>query len=222
VGVCGRITEDHADEVCLLFLRGAEPFATGLPGLDTVGELLPEVAVACVFSFFVRRPPSLISLSEPAEERETLGLGCGGEDAMLLRLVGFRLSLIIEDFRDALPGAEGDWWTGEDRREFVVELGSVGWDEGCFFFIFLRADSLPLASERLGEPGRLRILRRGLGCVGRFEGVLVPLVVFPEDAFSFKADLALSCCAALSSSSAFLRSSSSWCPSSEPDDSSDS
>lgn len=56
------------------------------------------------------------------------------------------------------------------------------------FFCFLREDSLPLASERLGEPGRLRAWDddslSGSLVLGRFEGVLLPLVEVPEAVFS--------------------------------------
>ena len=80
---------------------------------------------------------------------------------------------------------------------------------GCFFFNFLRVDSLPLASELSGEPGRLRLLEdaecfRGSECFdGRWEGVFVPLEEEPEFlalSLSFSGDNLLS--------SAFLRSSS--------------
>lgn len=61
----------------------------------------------------------------------------------------------------------------------------------CFFFCFLREDSLPLASEPRGEPGRLRyepeeVRERGSG---RREGVLEPEVGgflgFSDLSFSF-------------------------------------
>lgn len=79
---------------------------------------------------------------------------------------------------------------------------------GCFFFCFFREDSLPLASECRGEPGRFRLLTdeeflRGLSCF--LEGASGALeetsdAFFDLDAFSFSGvDLA---------SSAFLRSSS--------------
>ena len=76
---------------------------------------------------------------------------------------------------------------------------------GCFFFNFLREDSLPLASELSGEPGRLRLLEdaecfRGSECFeGRWEGVFVP-PEFLTLSLSFSGDDLLS--------SAFLRSSS--------------
>lgn len=56
----------------------------------------------------------------------------------------------------------------------------------CFFLCFLRDDSLPLASEILGEPGRFKELEEtdlwleSRGLLERFEGVFVPLVELPE------------------------------------------
>ena len=77
--------------------------------------------------------------------------------------------------------------------------------EPCCFFMRLRLiDSLPLVSDRLGEPGRLRLDMEGLGCrlpacfSARPEGVLA-LVDICDAGFS---PFALS-------SSSFLRSSSS-------------
>ena len=73
----------------------------------------------------------------------------------------------------------------------------------------MRVDSLPLASELSGEPGRLRLLEdaecfKGSECFdGRWEGVFVPLEEEPEClalSLSLSADDLLS--------SAFLRSSS--------------
>ena len=56
------------------------------------------------------------------------------------------------------------------------------------FLCFLREDSLPLASEMLGEPGRVReeglVEADGRGCLEvRFEGVLVPREEAPDEAF---------------------------------------
>lgn len=56
----------------------------------------------------------------------------------------------------------------------------------CCFLIFLRDDSAPLASERLGEPGRLSALDgtgflSGPACFPGRWGVLVPFVEAPDD-----------------------------------------
>ena len=69
----------------------------------------------------------------------------------------------------------------------------VGWDDACFFLCFFRDDSLPLDSERLGEPGRFRLLAffSGSECFGRPEGVLVPFDDAPEGSFDSILDLAL-------------------------------
>lgn len=83
-------------------------------------------------------------------------------------------------------------------------------DRGCFFFCFLRVDSLPLASDWRGEPGRLRlvvdkeVLRASPCFEGRWEGVLLPFEEVPEEGLGF----ALSFSGFNLLSSAFLRSSS--------------
>jgi hypothetical protein len=85
----------------------------------------------------------------------------------------------------------------------------------CLCFNFLRLDSLPLASERFGEPGRLREelatlegFLSGSPCFSlRPEGVFVPLVEAPDAGFSPSLPLSFVCACNLASSS-FLRSSS--------------
>ena len=88
---------------------------------------------------------------------------------------------------DAAVGADdgGMPREGDVGREGVFK--GCGLDEGGWCFLcFLREDSVPLASERLGEPGRLRLededaFLSGSRCLlGRFEGVLVPLDDAPE------------------------------------------
>ena len=99
--------------------------------------------------------------------------------------------------------------------------GGTGVDVACFFLCFFREDSLPLAEERFGEPGRLSdmLLAAEEVLLGRLVGVLVPLVVEPEGGLAdAEAVLSLSEEAALRSSS-FLRSSSLRRSASEPDDS---
>ena len=65
----------------------------------------------------------------------------------------------------------------------VGDMGREGGWTGCEpdlplnLRCFFRNDSLPLASERLGEPGRLRDFEDadGIGCLlGRPDGVFVP------------------------------------------------
>ena len=118
-------------------------------------------------------------------------------------------------------GKAGD--LGREGGPFGVEVPVLGWRvEGCLFLCFLRDDSLPLASERLGEPGRLRededeCCVWSLGLEGRPEGVEVPLVEVPEDGCG---GLSLSFSeVAFFSSSSFLRSSSFKRSSSESSDS---
>ena len=103
------------------------------------------------------------------------------------------------------PGRECAWR--------VEDAGGWAVVRGCFFFCFLRVDSLPLASEFRGDPGRfLRLLvevdcLRGSACLEwRPDGVLVPEA--PEDLdffFSFSGVVLLS---AFLRSSSFLASSS--------------
>jgi len=140
-------------------------------------------------------PPS-VSVPEPAPRERLAGtfdvlrdrLGCGAEDG---------------GARGGEPGREGGW-----RVLFDWAWGCENEVRGFFFFCFLRDDSLPLASELRGEPGRLRLLMDEeflSGLSFSLEGVLVPLVeasdaFFGLDNFSFSGvDLA---------SSAFFRSSS--------------
>ncbi len=85
-------------------------------------------------------------------------------------------------------------------------------DEPCFFLCFLREDSVPLASERLGEPGRFSALvdafLRGSEAFGLVEGVLVPFVEAPEGTLLASLDFRLSLSEAAFFSPSFLRSSS--------------
>ena len=66
------------------------------------------------------------------------------------------------------PAAQGRLGSGaEDEGALVGDIGrdgglrveDWGWEDVVWSFLcFLREDSLPLTSERLGEPGRLRLL----------------------------------------------------------------
>lgn len=129
----------------------------------------------------------------------------GGLDVVVMRgsvcLEGSWGSLTMEDLRlvvvvvglgreeeDCSGAEEGGGGAGERGRDAggTGVVVPVGWEEEgpCFFLCFLRADSVPLASERLGEPGRLRELvvdfLSGSLCLGRPDGVLVPLVEAPD------------------------------------------
>lgn len=130
--------------------------------------------------------------------------GLGGADWISDSLEGLRLSLIMDDLRALVPGVGCE---ADGAGDIGLEGTGVGCADEviCFFLCFLRLDSLPLVSdaERLGEPGRLRLL--GFfwcsPCFGRPRGVFVPFDEAPEGIF--EADLALSF-----ASSSFLRSSS--------------
>ncbi len=85
---------------------------------------------------------------------------------------------------------------------------AVGRDEPfCCLDLFL-AESVPLASDRLGEPGRLRLVAavfRGSECLFRPDGVFEPFVDAPDGSLL----LSLSLCGDLFAfSSVFFRSSS--------------
>jgi hypothetical protein len=89
------------------------------------------------------------------------------------------------DFLRMLESGAG--WEDEGAGDMGRDPGigvdvPVGWDDACFFLSFFREDSLPLDSERLGEPDRLRLFDffRGSECLGRPEGVLVPFDDAPE------------------------------------------
>jgi len=170
------------------------------------------------------RPPSLISppepavspsLPEPAPPRERLRASemvfCG----------------TTADFRGGCEPARavavsgtvlvgrgiGD--LGRDGGPLGVDMPVLSLEDSpCFFLGFLREDSLPLASERFGEPGRLRELEdavrlRGSGSLlGRFEGVLVPFEEEPELVLSLDLSAALFSSASFLSCSSFRRSAS--------------
>jgi hypothetical protein len=90
---------------------------------------------------------------------------------------GLTLSLTIDDLR-CIPGC--DVGAGE-ARSAGVEVPVLCDD----FLTFFLEDSLPLDSERFGEPGRLSLLTflKGSECLGRPEGVFVPFEEAPEGSF---------------------------------------
>lgn len=80
---------------------------------------------------------------------------------------------------------------GRDGGPLGVDMPVLSLEDSpCFFLGFLREDSLPLASERLGEPGRFSevedaVRLRGSECLlERLEGVFVPLEEEPEGGLS--------------------------------------
>ena len=147
------------------------------------------------FSFFLR-VPSLMSPPEPALPSVSL-------PEPWRRFAEVLGSLPLGMGGD--PGREGGCRVDEDWTWAATR--------GCFFFCFLRADSLPLASESRGDPGRfLRLLEederfRGSACFeGRPEGVLVPEA--PEDLDFFFSLSGVFLFSAFLRSSSFLSSSS--------------
>jgi len=136
-----------------------------------------------------------------------------------LTMEGLRLVVVAglgREEEDCSGAEEGGGGAGERGREAGgtgVDV-PVGWEEEggpCFFLCFLRADSVPLASERLGEPGRLRELvvdfLSGSLCLGRPDGVLVPLVEAPDGRSPVSLRWGRSFSAAPFFSSSFFRSS---------------
>lgn len=109
-------------------------------------------------------------------------------------------------------------YTRDSGREVAAPCGIRPLEPApCSFLTRLCADSLPLASERFGEPGRLRLaaedslLRKGSACFSALpEGVLLPLDEAPEGSLS---------ALALRSSSLVRSSSSRWRSSSESSES---
>lgn len=104
---------------------------------------------------------------------------------------------------------------GDSGREGGWRVEDIwGWSvvRGCFFFCFLRLDSLPLASEFRGDPARFfRFVvevefLRGSCLEGRPEGVLVPDA--PEDLDFFFSLSGVFLFSAFLRSSSFLASSS--------------
>lgn len=151
------------------------PPAIGLPAREPTGVPVLDAPVPGKLSFsFLGLPLSLISAPEPAISTSLPEPDPSGP---------FRTRF--------LPCADGE--RGRD-----VGWG-VGCEEACLFLAFLRDVSVPLASEALGEPRRLRdaAFFSGSVCFGRPEGVLLPF----EEAESF---------CWFFSSSAFFLSSSFW------------
>ena len=178
----------------LVALAGLAPLATsGLPALLPCGD--PFLLDMVSFSFFLR-VPSLMSPPEPALPSVSL-------PEPWRRFAEVLGSLPLGMGGD--PGREGGCRVDEDWIWAATR--------GCFFFCFLRADSLPLASESRGDPGRfLRLLEeverlRGSACFdGRPEGVLVPEA--PEDLDFFFSLSGVFLFSAFLRSSSFLSSSS--------------
>jgi len=180
---------------------------SGLPLLLPCG--VPFLLGAFSFNFWRLRAPSLISPPEPAPPSVSLpDPPPRGRLAGTLDVLRVRLGCGAEDEGGSV---------GELEREgglSVLLVCTCGCDDDvgeCFFFGFLRDDSLPLASELSGEPDRLRFVDDDEGFSrspffeGRCDDVLVPFEGLPEVAFNFELR-SFSGVALLSS--AFLRSSS--------------
>lgn len=155
-----RKREDREDIPGVPILAGG---AEGLPARLICGvPLLDGWRTLSLMRIFV---PSLISPPEPAPSP----------------------SLPEPAFERDFPLAPRMEGAGTPRLgDMGREGGCAGWDEETplVFLCFLRVDSLPLASERLGEPGRFNEEEgfvEGRGCLeGRPEGVLVPREEAPE------------------------------------------
>ena len=93
----------------------------------------------------------------------------------------------------------------------VVERLCTADDPACFFTFFLRVDSLPLDSETVGDPDRLRLFTFLVMSAFLPVGVEEPFWVVPEGALSFSAfAFSSSSVFAFSSSSSSSSSSSLW------------
>lgn len=111
-------------------------------------------------------------------EPPRIGLGFGAADCISESLEELTESLTIDDLRGLLePVAEteGARDPGRESARGVLEREVL---VACFFLSFFRDDSLPLDSERLGEPSRFLDFFNGSEVFGRPEGVFVPDATF--------------------------------------------
>jgi hypothetical protein len=165
-------------------LPGCRP-AMGEPARLPDGVPLREVAFGGLsFNFFLL--DSFVSLLETAPASTSLpefaplpGMRTRFVPVLFLLGVGFGMRVGIG------AGLVGRTWMADG------DIGrDGGWDVGLVFLGFLRDVSVPLASE-VGEPSLFRpaadFLRASV-CLGRPEGVLVPL---DEASFSFSASVFL-------------------------------
>ncbi len=141
------------------------------------------------------RSPASVSLPEP--DPPAPRAFCAPLDSFTRVVLAFRDkgSAVIEPAGE--PGREGGaevfelFLFVEAAAAAAEGLGveppllAVAGGERCCFLCFLRVDSAPDASDRPGDPGRLRAAEEALRdrsvlCFGRPEGVFVPLVEVPE------------------------------------------
>lgn len=107
--------------------------------------LMPPEGIAALIS-------SDVGIGTGLPAREPLGVALAGDPGMDLAgkfMLRGRLSVSVS-LPDPAPRPMGEAAPGMSRR--------------CCFFRRLRVDSLPLVSERLGEPGRLRLDMESFGC----------------------------------------------------------
>ena len=202
---------------------GTAAAAAGLPARLRVG--LPGLLVGLESLSLMRlRVPSLVSPPEPAPSPSLPEAAVPGPRGRLSGREGIAAGAlrsgccwVWEGGRGAEEGGGGFGDRGREGGPLGVEM-PLWRDEPrpCCFFFFFRVDSLPLASERLGEPGRLSepedaVRSRELACLlGRWEGVFVPLVDEPEEGgtFAFSAATAFFSSASFFVCSSFRRSAS--------------
>lgn len=144
----------------------------GLPARDPRGEPPGGDAFSRSLIFFFFFPPSLCSSPVASPSLP---------DPAPIRLVELRSAAEV-------AGA------GDIGREptALVDCDEV---RPCFFLCFFLEDSVPLASERSGDPGRLRLVAyffSGSVCFGRPDGVFVPLEEAPEGTLLVSLPLSLS------------------------------
>ena len=121
-------------------------------------------------------------------------VGLGSTDWISESFDGLTLSLTTDDFRglvEPAPETEGAGDIGRDPGIGVLEPDRAALDE-CFFLCFFREDSFPLDSDRFGEPDLFKFLDfKGSKCLGRPDGVFVPLDEAPDGSLDNSAALAL-------------------------------
>lgn len=141
---------------------------------SSAGIVIPSLGIAALTSSaegseFRSEPPPAAGAGLAA--REPFGVACGGEVGRLFAILGLGRRASVPEASASEVAAAGDM-----GRPFA----------SCFFLRRLWVDSEPLASERLGEPGRLRLalevaLRSGSARFSaRPDGVFVPREDAPE------------------------------------------
>ena len=189
-----------------LVLAPISPARSGLPARLPCGDP-PLLAGGLSLSLILFLVPSLISAPEPASLPEPASVRERFSGRAPAAVIAEGFHWMGTPGRPASGAEDEGALTGDMGRDGGLRLEDCGCEDVvCSFLCFLRDDSLPLAPERLGEPGRLRLFVEGF--LERSEGLLDfgTGVEVPEESFDVL-DFSRSDTVAFFSSS-FLRSSS--------------